>query len=228
MWANGSDYFEYLENEVKIVSSNSSVNSKVLRDLYHIQSGKCYYCGLSVKADCLEYSKSYDRVCVSKFVPKNGYTPNNIILTCLLCKLIKHTYKNDDMVSFISSLITSKLPSMMFTPDPNWALKVSNTCKKQSQHAGFNKGWVINQYHKQQGICYFTGLLLTPTADRLCMYRPTVVLTDPEREFIPDNCVIACLGISRAFSHCKTIVDVQDVVSRTDAIRLVSNFEMMK
>lgn len=74
---------------------------------------------------------------------------------------------------------------------------VRNSKRKRKLEFTLENGWAAEQYERQNGLCYYTGLPMTNIHGKGRIWSNTSLdRVDPTKGYTPENCVLCCCAVN--------------------------------
>jgi hypothetical protein len=162
--------------------------------LHHKQNGKCYYCENIMSLEN-NNNKTFDQISIDRKNSKIGHIMGNSVLTCLFCNSTKTDRPLEEYKLFLEFLRNpDKIHEFVVIPHKTWITTIFNNLKTKNTKTDITPEWIQQQFDKQDGKCFYTGIKMIITKENRYLFKPSMERMDCFNPYTRENCVLVCLG----------------------------------
>lgn len=164
-----------------------------LYDLYEKQNTQCYYCNTVLNVENMNI-KTFNQVSIDRKDSNLGHIKENCVLSCLHCNMSKSDRPIAEYKLFLEFIRDSTKIHEAVVDDAKWATNIMYRAKSINKETDISKDWLYEQFIRQDGRCFYTGVKMIKTEEKRYLFKPSLERVDCAKPYTIDNCVLVCLG----------------------------------
>lgn len=173
------------------------------------QNYACVYCRCVIQVTGNIGVRQSNVVSIDRINSKKGYTVDNIHLTCMFCNYAKNNWSEEEYRTFLKCIIQSNNDDFLkelASGYVDWRWKQLSCIKQRDKKCSLTLHWLDTQLHKQNHMCYYSGLHLIPKQGKPYIFQPSIERLDNSKPHTQENCVLVCLPLN--YGRCSTSLDL--------------------
>lgn len=164
-----------------------------------IIQGSCYHCQRNLDLEGLNIAQNPDKPSVERLNNDVGYTKANTVISCQFCNIARKraSLNNWKLVVELIFRQAHEVYTDMFTQYTD--VKLGMIQFSETYYPNLSVYWVKEQWIRQRGLCYYSGLPMKPYTLERRKTDPFLVNIEcldafglREAMHTPDNCVLVC------------------------------------
>lgn len=80
----------------------------------------------------------------------------------------------------------------------NWPCYMLKSILRRKHECSIDVEWIINQFEKQNQKCFYSGLTMIPSLQKMSLAQPSIDRVDSSKGYHPDNVVLCCWAMNMA------------------------------
>ena len=162
--------------------------------LHKKQNNKCYYCENVLNLGN-NNMKTLDQISIDRKNSNIGHIMGNCILSCYFCNSTKTDRPMEEYKLFLEFIRNpNKIYDFLVIPHKTWITRIFSNLKAEHPESDITREWVQEQFDKQDGKCFYTGIKMIITKENRYLFKPSMERVDCSKPYTRENCVLVCLG----------------------------------
>jgi hypothetical protein len=162
--------------------------------LHNKQNAKCFYCKCNLNLEN-NNQKELDQISIDRKNSSIGHIMGNSVLTCLFCNSTKTDRSVEEYKLFLKFVREPEtIYEHIIVPHKTWITPIFNNLKTKHPESDITRDWIQQQFDKQDGKCFYTGIKMIITKENRYLFKPSMERIDCSKPYNRENCVLVCLG----------------------------------
>jgi hypothetical protein len=190
------NYFQKLARKCLQRSKTKNISYDLTQEfieyIFESQNNRCIYCNCELDTIAEVGKRKMNLISIDRIKSNIGYIKGNVQITCMFCNYAKNRWTDLEYKDFVQCLRNKDNSKYLYhKAGITWL-----TCQQMPV------AWAKEQFEKQNGKCFYSGLDLIPSKIKYFMYQPSIERLDCNIGYIPENCVLVCLSLNYARNNC--------------------------
>jgi hypothetical protein len=173
----------------------NDLSEEFIQQMYENQEGKCYYCNMEILLE-IGYRK-LNQIFIDRVNNELGHIKDNVCISCLHCNHSKNINTKEKYLEYLNILKGKEILKQKSKQKKiYWEKELFKTCNRTNKNINITIEWIKNQYIIQEGLCFYSNILMIPSEEKYNLFQPSLEKINSELGYDQENCVLTLLGIN--------------------------------